>query len=367
MAKSTFFPGYKKVAETLRKRILQGSYAIRPIPSERRLAVEFGVNYMTVRRGLKLLEDEGLLTRHNHRRVKVTQPEQETKKHFNFGFLMPTLASRALELWRTAMEKAIINRPCSVRPLLYMHWDDPILTDAVAGFDGVFLNPVPEKLPDSIAAVLRDSKNRLVVVDHDFSNYGIPSIRIFPPVFIQRLLDHLESLGHTRIGCFNTQPDNSEVRERIDQWRFWMAIHGFSGRLVNSAVPAHGDPMLQAYKLMDEILREPVREETAWFFITAPAALGAMRAVLDHGLTPGRDLALCTANSEGQGSMFNPRLTSLEVSDPTPFISYCIDWMSQKDQNWKGPLLMQPAELPLMIYESTQPANVKPRHGIRKG
>jgi len=346
---------------------MQGSYAIQPIPSERRLAAEFGVNYMTVRRGIKILEDEGLLARHNRRRSKKTSRiEQHSKKHFNFCFLMPTLASRSLEIWRNAMEKVIANRPCSVRALLYLHWDDPVLTEAVTGFDGVFLNPLPETLPDATAAILRDPNNRVVVVDHDFSSFGIPSVRTFPPVFIQRLLDHLESLGHTSIGCLNTQPDNSEVRERIEQWRFWKAIHGFSGRLVNDAVVSHGDPLLQGYKSMDRILSEPVREETAWLFITAPAALGAMRAVLNHGLMPGRDLALCTANSEGLGAMLNPRLTSLEASDPSPYISYCLDWMSQKDRNWTGPLLMQPADLPLMIYESTQPVGAKPRPGVRK-
>jgi len=364
VSKPTFFPRYKKLAEILRKRILHGSYAIKPMPSQRRLAEEFNVNYMTVRRGLKLLEGEGLLPNPNRSRVKKTA-EHRGKNHFNFGFLMPTLGSGALELWRTSIEQATIGKPWSVRSLLYMHWDDPILMDAIAGFDGVFLNPIAEKLPESIASTLR-SKGRIVVVDHDFSSYGVPSIRIFPPLFIQRLLDHLASLGHTCIGCFNTQAEDFEVRERVDQWRFWMDIHGFTGRLVNETNTVRGNPQMKAKECMDKILSEPVRKETAWFFVTAPAAIGAMRSIFDHGLTPGRDIAVCTANGEGLAALLNPRLTSLEPADPTPFVSYCMDWMSKKDQVWRGPLLMQPSDLQLMVYESTQPPDLKPRPGIRR-
>jgi DNA-binding LacI/PurR family transcriptional regulator len=205
--------------------------------------------------------------------------------------------------------------------------------------------------------MLRDPRHSVVVVDHDFSSYGIPSIRIFQPVFIHQLLNHLESLGHTRIGCFNTQPEDSEVRERVDQWRFWMAIHGFSGRLVNSCVPPGGDVSSHAYETMDKILSEKHNEETAWFFITAPAAIGAMRAMHDHGIMPGKDISTCTANGEGfLASMSHPRLTALQSSDPVPFITYCLDWIAKGHKAWEGPLLMQPAEVPLVIGESTRQA-----------
>ncbi|MDD5349298.1 MAG: GntR family transcriptional regulator [Chthoniobacteraceae bacterium] len=354
MAKPVFFPSYKRIADSLRERILHGNYVIKPIPSERQLAEEFGVNYMTVRRGLQLLERDQLIVRQPNGRMQVKRIQQGAKKHLNFALLLPTLASQALEVWRTAIAQATEGLLCSVRPMLYMNWDDTVLIDAVDGFDGVFLSPFPTPPPDAIAARLRQPEHPVVVIDNDFSKYGIPSIRMFPPVYVQQLLNHLESLGHTKIGCFNTQPGDSEIHERIDQWRFWMGIHGFSGRLIDSAVPPHVSPILHAYELMNEVLSNPHREETAWFFITTPAALGAMRAILDHGLLPGRDLAICAANGEGLAPMLNPPLTALEAGDPTPFISYCLNWMSKPDQKWLGPLLMQPPEVPLIIRESTK-------------
>jgi len=76
---------------------------------------------------------------------------------------------------------AVKNLPCSMRPVIYMHRDDPILIDAIAGFDGVFLNPIPAP----IARILRKPEHPVVVLDEDFSRYGLPSIQFFPPVFIQ--------------------------------------------------------------------------------------------------------------------------------------------------------------------------------------
>jgi DNA-binding transcriptional regulator YhcF (GntR family) len=353
--KTSFVPNYKRIADTLRRHILYGNYAIKPIPSERQLAEEFGVNYMTVRRSFQTLLKEQLLMRQPNGRMRVKRVQQGAKKHLNFAFLMPTMFSHALELWRNAIERATAGRTCIVRPLLYMHWDDPILIDSLEGFDGIFLSPIPEPLPNSMANRLREPHHPVAVVDHDFTHHGIPSIRLFSPSFVQKLLNHLESLGHAEIGCFNTQPEDSEVLARIEQWRLWMAIHRLPGRLISSPVRAHGDPMPHACEVMNKILAGE-RKETAWFCITTPAAVGAMRAMLDHGLMPGRDLAVCTANGERVASLLNPPLTALEAMDPTPFVNYCLDWMSKGGgAPWQGPLLMQPAEVPLIIRESTQP------------
>lgn len=373
MPTSRFIPRYKIVADLLRKRILHGDYALKPIPSERRLAEELGVNYMTVRQSFQVLQEEDLIVRQANGRLRVKVARQGKTEHLNFAYLTPTLASPVLESWRANIERVAVSLSCNVRPVLYMHWDDPILLDALEGFDGVFLVPVPEPMPDSIAERLRKREHPVVVIDHDFSSYGIPSILSFPAVFVQKLLDHLESLGHTKIGCLNTQPTsarsekganippNGQILNRIDQWLYWMAAHGFVGRLEDHPVPAHGNAIEHAYKVMQKVLAEPTQVETAWFCTTTPAALGAMRAMLDRNIMPGRDIAVCTVNGEGMAGMVYPTLTALEPMDPTPFINLSLQWMMRGTQDWQGSLLMQPSEVPLVIRESTQPGVGKER------
>lgn len=355
-----FLPNYKKVANLVRRRILHGAYALKPIPSERRLAEELGVNYMSVRRGLKILESDGLIRRSLAGRMEIRRAKQGNKKHFNVGLLMPTSSSAAMEVWRVAIEKACEGTPCSIRPVLYLHWDDPILLSALDGFDGIFLSPNPQPLPESVAERLRPSKTPVVVIDHDFTSHGIPSIHIFPPVFIHRLLDHLRDAGHRTVGCLNTQPDNSEIRERINQWRYWKESHGIQGRLEDQPVLPHDNPILQAYRVMGAVLSGP-KLETAWFCTTTPTALGAMSAMLDKRILPGRDIAVCAANGEGLAAMLNPPLTTLEPRDLSVFVRRSLEWMLRGGREWKGPLLMRPDEVPLVVRSSTSGNDHRPQ------
>ena len=71
-------PAYKLVAEAIERRILAG--AIRPgepIGTEAELVKQFGVNRSTVREGIRLLEQDGLIRRESNRRLSVGLPHYE--------------------------------------------------------------------------------------------------------------------------------------------------------------------------------------------------------------------------------------------------------------------------------------------------
>lgn len=353
--KISVIPQYLQVAEIVRKRVLHGDYSLKAFPSERKLAEDLGVNYMTVRHSLRILEEENLLVRQPNGRLSVKRGGgRGGKSHFNFAFVAPTFSSSTVEAWRFRIEELAASQPCSVRPVLYMHWDDPTLTDALEGFDGVFLNPIPESVPPAIVSILREPQHPVVIVDEDYSAFGIPSVQLFPPVFVQKLLNHLEACGHTKIGCLNTQPSCREIDQRINQWKDWMTARGYQGLLANYPVTPHTDAIGSAYRRMRKILSDKTRPETAWICITTPAAVGAMRAMQDLGIQPGKDVAICAVNGDYLASMLNPPVTSLEPMDPAPFISICLDWMMKGPKKWKGPLLMCPETVPLVIRESTQ-------------
>ena len=53
--------------------------------------------------------------------------------------------------------------------------------------------------------------------------------------------------------------------------------------------------------------------------------------------------------------MMNPPVTALDATDPLPFVSYCLDWIFKGAPAWEGPLLLQPAEVALVVRDSTQP------------
>jgi ABC-type sugar transport system substrate-binding protein len=350
-------PHFQRVAELVKERILLGTYALKPLPSDRQLALECGVNYMTVRRGLQLLIDQGLLIRQTNGRVRVTRITQGNKPCLNIAYLVPTIASPHAELWRLALEAETAKLNGTLRTILYVHWHDPMLMDCISGFDGVFLAPENEPMPPEIAERLRQPEHPVVVVDQDHSHLGLPTIKLFPTSSAQRLLDHLVSSGRKRIACFNVQPEIQEVQERIDQWKLWTAVHHHQGPLICDPVESHQPALPHAYQVMKKQLKSKHFEADALYCVTLQAAIGAMRALWDHGIEPGEEIAVCAINGEGMAPLLKPTLTALEFSDPTPFVTFCLKWMADGGKKWTWPLLMQPAEAPLYLGESTRPMN----------
>lgn len=349
-------PHYRRVADLIRKRVLHGDYSIKPIPSERQLALEFDVNYMTVRRGLQLLLNEGLLMRQSNGRIKVRTVRSSGRGRTNVAMLVSTFHSSDSEQWRLSLEACAAANKVSVRTVLYVHWNDPLLLDALKGFDGAFIYPESETIPENVLEKLRRPEHPVVMLGADFSGLEIPSINLFPAVCVQQLLNHLSDLGRTRIACFNSQPDyNKSIQERIDQWRFWMAAHRYRGKLYNHPIDTHLPPAVNAFNAMNHFIANRSMDEEAVLCTTIWAAVGVVRACLDHGIRPGKDLAIAAVNGEGVSAMMNPRLTALETPDAKPYLDYCLDWMASGDRQWTGPLLLSPAQVPLSVGGTTVP------------
>lgn len=351
---------YQRVARTLQTRILHGDYSLKSLPSERKLAEEFGINFMTVRRSLRTLEKQGLLTRQPNGRLTVRTARQGQKRHFNFAMIMPSPLSWGSGKIVECMDELqrdsgkISPFSYSIRHVLISHWDDPTLLDSLKMFDGIFLYPFENEPPAGVMTKLRSADHPVVVLDHDFTRYGIPSIQFFPPVLVQKLLDHLEKQGHRTIGCFNTQSPNAEIHSRINQWRLWMAAHGFTGRLVDKPVELYHDTGHHAHHQMKELLKNQPGNETAWLGVTFWAAVGAVRAMSDLGIRAGVDVAVCAINGEGIADLLVPSITALEQPDMKPSLMFALKWMLTGKSAWQGPLLLQPDDAPVVVRDSTR-------------
>lgn len=105
-------PAYELVAEAIERKILSGRLRPGdPVGTESELVKQFGVNRSTVREGIRLLEQSGLVARESSRRLAVAVP------HYH---RLATRMSRAMilqqvtfrELWHTsrALEPACVDQ-----------------------------------------------------------------------------------------------------------------------------------------------------------------------------------------------------------------------------------------------------------------
>lgn len=345
---------YESICELMEKRIRLGDYALKGIPPEERLASEVGVSRMTARRAVLRLVERGILIRKPNGRVVVNRQSNDEDAQAQIALLMPAFVSTTFERWATSAEVAASKLKIRMRRIDYVHWDDPIIAESLEGFDGVFLVPSSEKVPQSVMQKFRSTTTPLVVLDSNWTNEGIRSIDLAPPRQIRTLLDHLWNLGHRRIACLNTQPHSKAVIARLKERAEWEAERGVSGRLIDDPVVPRDDTTVKAYEVMSKFLQARRPDFTAIVAITVLPAVGAMRALHEAGIRVGRDVSLCAVNDVGLARFLCPSLTCTLMPDPEPFLAVGYEWMTGRVA-WEDRLLLQPADVSLFVGESTGP------------
>jgi DNA-binding LacI/PurR family transcriptional regulator len=337
------------VRQMLERRLVHGVYVARELPSERELAEDMQVSRMTARKALQQLVERGKLERQENGRIVVARNRGGS---FQVTLLVPSMASTEIERFRLALERVARARQATISTRLYLHWEDPIIPESLSAGGGVFLVPSCEPIPPRLVQRFRQDHLRMVSWGFDLSPYGIPSIDLLPPHALHRLLDHLAGLGHRSIDCFNVQTVDPIIEARIQQWKLWLSAHRLQGQLLNSPIPAYSSPLTRAFEEMTEILKRGEFQGSALFCTTVPAAIGAMRAMKNAGIEPGKERSIVAFSDENLGRYMVPSVASLKYPSPDPYLEMCLDWMQGQDSVWIGPLLVREAEHAVVAGES---------------
>lgn len=101
--KLNHLPAYKQLAAEVAKLVMSGSLRHGdPLPTEAALCDQFGVNRSTVREGIRLLEETGLVRRSGGKRMLISRPTaQEISTHLERAMVLHEVTFD--ELWETAM------------------------------------------------------------------------------------------------------------------------------------------------------------------------------------------------------------------------------------------------------------------------
>jgi LacI family transcriptional regulator len=343
------------VMRILKRRIAAGDYAARELPGEIPLAAELGVGRITMRRAIRELLDEGLLARAPSRRLIVNTAAEHPVVRKVIGYMAPAHASSINTRWRYVLDQVAARRGnVLVRPVDVIHDDDPSITEALKGFDGVFVTLGAGVNLDVWRRRLHDARARVVSLETDMSADGIVSVCMETPAALRRVLDHLMTLGHRRIDCLNVQPAGPVIASRIATWRAWCTENGIAGELIDAPVKPFEDPLPRAHRVVRRMLRNGTLRATALLSTIELGAAGAMRALADAGLQAGRDLSVCSAVEDYRARYAIPSITCVRAIDPSPYYARCLDWMCS-GKAWQEPLLLKPRTRPIFKGASTGP------------
>lgn len=341
---------YKQISELLEKRISHGDYYNQELPTENRMATEIGVSRMTARKAIMHLIERGILKRKDNGRIVVCDKlkSAETK----IAFLAPSWPSSELQIWRNSLEKEVARQGVSLRPIDYVHDDDPAIIEAIDNFDGIFMLPGAQTFAGKLVERMSNCP-KIVILGHDYSWAGIVSINPFPASHIRRLLDVYKTKGVKRVECVCGQPLNSSTELRIREWNLWRKLNRMDGDLITTDLKPSTYAVHNSYKLTVDYLKRNQRKPEALFCCSITGAIGTSRACKDAGLVVGKDVLITAVNGEEMNRYLQPSITSLENKDVQDYISLAIEWMKQGAVEWDGSILLEPDSPQLFLGEST--------------
>lgn len=366
LAKSTFFlprffarvdrvpqvQKFSQVAAVIERRICNGDYLLRPVPSERKIAEETGVSHMTARKAVRVLLDRNVLVRRANGALAVSPDYHAEAAVPQLLLLCPTFPSVYLTQLCQIVSAAAEEYGLSTRPVPYVHWDDPMVVRALGNRGGAILIPASLDLPAHVLDAIR--ANRVASLDLDLSALDVPSIRLFSDSHFFKIFEHLRQLGHCRVDCITTHVKNAEIERRVDLWRQWCQRHHIKGELHEHSAPSFSDPTPFAYEAMRRVLDQRRFKATAIVGTTFPAAIGAMRACGESGLIIGKTVSICAMNIESPARFLTPSVTGLDIPDLSKILRQCFDWFTSGKQ-WHGSKRLEPSRARFFAGESTGP------------
>lgn len=210
-------PAYKQLALQITKLVMSGSLKHgAPLPTEATLCEQFGVNRSTVREGIRLLEETGLVRRSGGKRMLISRPTQEEVGD-QIERAMVLHEVTFMELWETAM----LLEPMTARlaainlrqeELEALEWNVKQTEKAVA--TGAPLLALDIEFHNLIATAVH---NRVLLLTRE------PMSRLFYPTF-DVVLSRVEGSGTRLLKAHKAILSALKVREPDDASK-WMEKH----------------------------------------------------------------------------------------------------------------------------------------------
>ncbi len=312
----------EQVAEIILERMRYGEYHNGVLPSLRNLASELGINYLTVRQGLHLLCDRGILGTTRNRKFSILTPPPKSDRLRVALLEGAGSGSRMLRY----LSMLLLPRGASLRRYVFSYFNDELLTTVPdMNYDLVFYHIEPEPLPPMVLSKFIACREKMISISFDYSKYGIRSI-VEPSVVdsVTILFKLLEERGHNRYDILTPTEAGCIVDQRVDAFR---AAAEKAGRICN----------MHSYKMPPFLFNANVAREAAiavfsdrhrpdGVFVPAMAhAVGVMRGLFDIGCLAGRDYSLVSCGDIEMAQNSIPSITATTSEDFTGVIGEIID------------------------------------------
>jgi LacI family transcriptional regulator len=341
---------YREVSSQIRTLIEKKSLWGRYLPAERELARTFGICRDTVRRGLDLLVQEGIVRR-RHGRGCLVLPREPRRVPVSEGMLAvasyTASESGGAEEYYGEMMTGVTGAAGEVGwPLSFSNLTVPQARQRFfgqlreGGASGLLLISVADR--SFIEEILSMWGGPTVLLDHYFPDLPVSAVVDDGELGARQAVEHFLELGHRRIGYVEVS------RRELNPWRY----AGYAGALRAAGIEPDDDLVVPAAATFGagrhagEQLLSRRRPPTAILAFGESRAWGVWRAAEARGLTVGRDLALAAFSGSRPPAGAEAQLTCVR-HDPRRMGQLAVERLMALADGEAGPgeLLQVPTEL----------------------
>ena len=350
----TTIPKYVLVEDYIRQQIKQGKITDK-LPGERKLAADLGYSYMTIRKAIENLVNEGVLYKIPTKGTYVADPRQRRVQTRTIGYFLDSsieagLTSPYYSLIFNALEKEAARHDYS---LVYF-------TDS----ESVKLKKVLQKLDGVIASCfyriegyVQRIKDQLpvVVIDNSAADKSIPSVIIDNFSALAQTVDYLCAIGHQRIGFMTGLEDSDVGKNRFAGYRAGLDRHELP---FDESLVFRGDYSFASGISGAQYFIGMPKPPTAIVCANDSMALGAMTKLHERGLKVPDDFSVVGFDDIAVASQVIPPLTT--VAAPVDQIARQAFSLLKSLIEGESPAIQHialPAEL--VVRQSSAPARGK--------
>lgn len=205
---------YIVIKNLIRERIGSGKL-VNKLPGERVLAEELDASYMTVRKAIAELVQEGILSKYGTRGTFVNRSKIHYRPTRNIGFFLDEdikegISSPYYSLIFKSLEEEVVRNGYNM--LFFSDFDDINPLKNPRKVDGVIISCFP-RIEDRVQQIKHYIP--IVLLDNIAADKSIPSVTIDNFNSCSHAVEYLIGLSHTRIGFVSGLLDSDVCRDRL--------------------------------------------------------------------------------------------------------------------------------------------------------
>lgn len=289
------------------------------LPTVAEMMSEFDASQATITQALDRLRRQGVIERPLGRKRLVVAKLSERTLH-KVVFIRPSWPSPDYDRLLYAVQEAAIKRHWGVDIVSYGSLDNLNFARALDSNDAALFVPWSEPIPDHMKKAIESSEKPIVCLrEHPPRGMRIRSVHLDDYEIGRTATNHLLQLGHRNIVAMTSEPQTSLTSQRLSAWRDALEKAGVrqaSRLLADCSVKPGTNSLHGSYEKFKAWFQSSTRPEfTALFCIDWTGALGAMRALREHGMEIPRDVSVITYGGEEAWNAFlNPPMTTVEIN-----------------------------------------------------